>query len=101
DPLLKARLEGIRRRGGNPFQEVQLPPAALSLKEGLWRPIRDRECVGVVMLCDPRLRTRGYGNLFLASLPRAPVVTECQDATSFLRRKLERAGAPPAVSLEA
>lgn len=101
DPLLKARLEGIRRRGGNPFQEFQLPQAALSLKQGFGRLIRDREDFGVVMLCDPRLRTRGYGNLFLASLPRAPVVTECEDATSFLRRKLARAGLPLPAALEA
>ena len=61
DPLLKARLEGIRRRGGNPFQEFQLPQAVLALKQGFGRLIRDREDFGVVMLCDPRLATRGYG----------------------------------------
>ncbi len=74
DPLLKARLEGIRRRGGNPFQEFQLPQAVLALKQGFGRLIRDREDFGVVMLCDPRIVTRGYGRLFIASLPPAPVV---------------------------
>ena len=74
DPLLKARLEGIRRRGGNPFQEFQLPQAVLALKQGFGRLIRDRDDFGVVMLCDPRLRTRGYGALFLAALPPATVV---------------------------
>ncbi len=99
DPLLKARLEGVRRRGGNPFQEFQLPQAVLALKQGFGRLIRDREDFGVVMLCDPRLRTRGYGRLFIASLPPAPVVSDMDEAKSFLRRRLALAGlaAPEAV----
>jgi ATP-dependent DNA helicase DinG len=101
DPLLKARLEGIRRRGGNPFRDFQLPQAVLSLKQGFGRLIRDREDFGVVMLCDPRLRTRGYGGLFIASLPPAPVVTEVEEAASFLRRRLARAGLPSPAALEA
>ncbi len=100
DPLLKARLEGIRRRGGNPFQEFQLPQAVLALKQGFGRLIRDREDFGVVMLCDPRLRTRGYGRTFLAAMPPATVVTDIGDAASFLRRRLALAGvaAPEAAS---
>lgn len=100
DPLLKARLEGIRRRGGNPFQEFQLPQAVLALKQGFGRLIRDREDFGVVMLCDPRLRTRGYGRTFLGALPPATVVTDAQEAAAFLRRRLALAGvkAPEAAS---
>jgi ATP-dependent DNA helicase DinG len=92
DPILKARLEGIRRRGGNPFQEFQLPQAVLALKQGFGRLIRDREDFGVVMLCDPRLGTRGYGRIFLGALPPATVVTDVQEAASFLRRRLALAG---------
>ena len=101
DPLLKARLEGIRRRGGNPFQEFQLPQAVLALKQGFGRLIRDREDFGVVVLCDPRLRSRGYGGLFLRSLPPAPVVTDAAEAASFLRRRLARAGLAVSAALEA
>jgi len=101
DPLLKARLEGIRRRGGNPFHEFQLPQAVVSLKQGFGRLIRDREDFGVVMLCDPRLRSRGYGNLFFASLPPAPIVTDSEEAASFLRRRLARAGLALPAALEA
>jgi len=101
DPLLKARLEGIRRRGGNPFQEFQLPQAVLALKQGFGRLIRDREDFGVVALCDPRLRSRGYGSLFMRSLPPAPVVTDCDEAASFLRRRLARAGVTVPAALEA
>ena len=101
DPLLKARLEGIRRRGGNPFHEFQLPQAALALKQGFGRLIRDREDFGVVMLCDPRLRTRGYGRTFLASLPPAPIVTGEDEATGFLRRHFARARAAAPQAAEA
>jgi ATP-dependent DNA helicase DinG len=92
DPLLKARLEGIRRRGGNPFHDFQLPQAVLALKQGFGRLIRDREDFGVVAICDPRLRTRAYGSLFLASLPPAPVVSDVAEAQSFLRHRLALAG---------
>ncbi|HEU0224604.1 MAG TPA: ATP-dependent DNA helicase [Steroidobacteraceae bacterium] len=101
DPLLKARLEGIRRRGGNPFREFQLPQAVLALKQGFGRLIRDREDFGVVAICDPRLRTRGYGAMFLASLPPARVVTDAADAADFLRRRLAEAGLAAAEAREA
>ena len=85
DPLLKARLEGIRRRGGNPFQDFQLPQAVLALKQGFGRLIRDRADRGVVAICDPRLRTRGYGRSFLAALPPARRATSEAEAVDFLR----------------
>ena len=85
----KARLEGIRRRGGNPFREFQLPQAVLALKQGFGRLIRDREDLGVVAICDPRLRTRGYGAMFLGALPPARVVTES------MRRQNSCASASP------
>lgn len=87
DPLLKARLEGIRRRGGNPFQEFQLPQAVLALKQGFGRLIRDRDDHGVVAICDPRLQSRGYGRSFIAALPPARVVDDEEEATKFLRRR--------------
>jgi ATP-dependent DNA helicase DinG len=93
DPLLKARLEGIRRAGGNPFYDHQLPQAVLALKQGFGRLIRDREDFGVVAICDPRLRSRSYGRLFVGSLPPARVVDEGEEAATFLRRRLAEAGA--------
>lgn len=86
DPLLKARLEGIRRRGGNPFAEFQLPQAVLALKQGFGRLIRDPDDRGVVVICDPRLQTRGYGRSFLAALPPARRTTRATEAVEFLRR---------------
>ena len=50
DPLIMARLEFIRRRGGNGFTEHQLPLAALALKQGVGRLLRDETDFGVIVL---------------------------------------------------
>ena len=90
DPLLKARLEGIRRRGGNPFFEYQLPQAVLALKQGVGRLIRDFDDFGVIVIGDPRVRTKPYGRVFLESLPPSPVVTDGAVAAAFLTEKLAK-----------
>jgi ATP-dependent DNA helicase DinG len=69
DPVLQARIEAMRSRGGNPFMEYQLPHAVITLKQGVGRLIRDVSDRGVLMLCDPRLLTKPYGRCFLDSLP--------------------------------
>lgn len=69
DPLLKARMEDCRLRGGDPFDEVQLPDAVITLKQGVGRLIRDVTDRGVLVICDNRLVMRPYGATFLASLP--------------------------------
>ncbi|HVX13119.1 MAG TPA: helicase C-terminal domain-containing protein [Pirellulales bacterium] len=68
-PLLEARLEMIRNRGGNPFREYQLPEAALKLKQGFGRLIRSRQDRGTVVILDPRVLSKPYGRVFLDSLP--------------------------------
>ncbi|MEN9501143.1 MAG: hypothetical protein RI964_428 [Pseudomonadota bacterium] len=72
DPVMEARLEAIRQRGGNPFADYQIPQAVIALKQGVGRLIRDQNDTGVLMICDTRLRTRNYGKTFLDSLPRMP-----------------------------
>ena len=88
DPLLKARLEGLKREGRNPFLEYQVPQAVLALKQGVGRLIRDPDDFGVVMLGDPRLRTRGYGRAFIASLPPMTLTDTESEAVAFLRHHL-------------
>jgi ATP-dependent DNA helicase DinG len=68
DPLMMARLEFIRRQGGNGFTGHQLPLAVLSLKQGAGRLLRDQSDFGVVVLCDPRITSKSYGKMFLRSL---------------------------------
>ena len=98
DPLLKARLEGIRRRGGNPFSEYQLPQAVLALKQGVGRLIRDVEDFGIIVLGDPRLTSKGYGRVFLKALPPSPVITEVAAGVQFLTERLGRLPSDAAVA---
>ncbi|NCA88770.1 MAG: ATP-dependent DNA helicase [Gammaproteobacteria bacterium] len=69
DPVLAARMDALRQRGGNPFRDFQLPQAVISLKQGAGRLIRDAHDRGVLVVCDPRLLSKSYGHAFLKSLP--------------------------------
>jgi ATP-dependent DNA helicase DinG len=84
DPVLEARLEHIRRNGGNPFRDWQLPSAVIALKQGVGRLIRSESDRGVLVLCDPRLRSKGYGRSFLNSLPPLPRTAELSEVQAFL-----------------
>lgn len=83
DPVFEARLDAIRRAGGNPFRDEQLPQAVIALKQGAGRLIRTETDRGVLVLCDPRLRGRSYGRTFLDSLPPLPVTQAIGDVTAF------------------
>jgi len=85
DPLIQARVEAIRRAGGDPFTGFQLPEAVLALKQGVGRLIRDFDDRGLVVLGDPRLGSRGYGAVFLASLPPFSRIDDPGQALEFAR----------------
>lgn len=72
-PLLEARLENIRENGGNPFTDYQLPEAVIKFRQGFGRLIRSKTDTGMVVVLDPRIRTKPYGRLFLESLPEMRV----------------------------
>ena len=84
DPILQARLEAIKREGGQPFMDYQLPQAVIALKQGVGRLIRDVTDQGVVVLCDPRVTNKGYGKTFLSSLPPMTVTRETMIVREFL-----------------
>ena len=83
DPVTAARIDAIRARAGEPFEEYQVPLAILALQQGLGRLIRHRTDRGLLAVLDPRLRTKGYGRRFIASLPPAPVVSDLQAVEGF------------------
>ncbi|MBI2186344.1 MAG: ATP-dependent DNA helicase [Acidobacteria bacterium] len=83
DPVTAARIDAIESRGGDAFADYQVPLAILALQQGLGRLIRHRRDRGVLAVLDPRLRTMGYGQRFLASLPPAPVTHELGTVERF------------------
>src|SRR5690606_24391725 len=87
DPVFEARLDAIRRAGGNPFRDEQLPQAVIALKQGAGRLIRTEGDRGVLVLCDPRLTGRSYGRVFLDSLPPLPRTREAARVQAFLAER--------------
>ena len=86
DPVLSARLTQMEAQGRNPFLEYQVPEAVLALKQGIGRLLRDQSDYGVLMIGDPRLRTRPYGGIFLNSLPEMTRTEELSDIEAFFQQ---------------
>ncbi|MCO6524744.1 MAG: ATP-dependent helicase, partial [Candidatus Schmidhempelia sp.] len=85
DPLIKARMEDCVLQGGDPFIEVQIPEAVITLKQGVGRLIRDHQDRGVIIICDNRLVMRPYGATFLNSLPPSPRTRDIKKVINFLK----------------
>ncbi len=83
DPVLKARMNAMEKQGRNPFFEHQLPSAIIMLRQGVGRLIRDVNDRGVLMVCDPRLLKRSYGQMFLDSVPAMKRSRDIADVRQF------------------
>jgi ATP-dependent DNA helicase DinG len=83
DPVVAARMRFIEEAGGKPFFEYQVPSAVIALKQGFGRLIRSLEDRGVLVLLDPRIRQKSYGQAFLESLPPYRVTGTITDVQAF------------------
>jgi ATP-dependent DNA helicase DinG len=84
DPVTRARIGALKADGGNPFYDFQVPEAVITLKQGAGRLIRDASDRGVLVLCDPRIETKGYGKAFLRSMPALRRTHELDTVVAFL-----------------
>jgi len=93
DPVLAARIEHLRKQGGNPFFDYQLPHAVISMKQGAGRLIRDERDRGVLMVCDPRLISKPYGRRIWQSLPPMRRTREIAEVEDFFAQSDSTANA--------
>jgi ATP-dependent DNA helicase DinG len=78
-------MEDCKLKGQDPFSQVQVPQAVITLKQGGGRLIRDVSDKGALVICDPRLVTRNYGEVFLRSLPPMRRTRDVDLVTDFLK----------------
>jgi len=87
DPVIMARINKIKQEGGNPFFDFQVPRAILSLRQGIGRLMRKSTDKGLLAIMDIRLFAKGYGRLFLQSLPPSPITRTLSDVQAFFSKK--------------
>ncbi len=86
DPLMMARLEFIKKNGGNGFIEHQLPSAVLALKQGVGRLLRDQSDYGVIVICDNRIKNKNYGDTFIKSLSPMKFTESKEKVVGFIEK---------------
>lgn len=83
DPVMAARVAELEKKGLSGFIHHQLPETIINLKQGAGRLIRDETDTGVLMLCDPRVISKGYGRRIWQSLPPFKRTREIADVQAF------------------
>ncbi|MCA1828916.1 MAG: ATP-dependent DNA helicase [Myxococcales bacterium] len=83
EPLVAARIDRLRAAGEDAFYGYQVPQAALALKQGFGRLIRSSIDRGIVAVLDGRMTRKGYGRLFIQTLPRCRIVRTPAEARDF------------------
>ncbi len=80
EPVQQARSEQIDASGGDSFREFAIPQAVIKFRQGFGRLIRSRDDRGAVLILDRRITTKGYGKVFLRSLPDTELIRGDSDA---------------------
>ncbi len=83
DPVIQARSAEVERNGGNPFAQLSVPAAAITLKQGFGRLLRTQKDAGIVALLDRRVVTKSYGRMLLGSLPPARRASSMEAVREF------------------
>jgi len=91
DPVLAARIEQMNKEGRSAFVDYQIPHAAIALKQGAGRLIRDETDTGILMICDTRLVDKPYGKLLWKSLPPMYRTRELDTVKRFFEAKRNHA----------
>ena len=84
DPLVEARSKRLESKGRSPFNDYFVPEAVVALKQGAGRLIRTESDQGVLVLCDNRLVTTGYGRRLIAALPPMHQLQTAEDLAQSL-----------------
>ncbi len=84
DPLHVAQMRLAAANGENGFSSVSIPDAAIALKQGFGRLIRQESDKGLFILGDNRVLTKSYGGKFLKSLPDMPWLGSQQEAITYM-----------------
>ncbi len=84
EPLTRARIRAAEAQGKNGFMAVQVPEAAINLRQGFGRLIRDETDTGLFVLGDNRVLTRQYGKMLLSSLPTMEWLSSSSAALAYL-----------------
>jgi len=86
EPILRARSQVLEEQGKNPFMELFVPQAAITLKQGFGRLIRTQDDRGIVALLDERAVTRSYGKKLLGALPPVRRAETIAEVAEFWRK---------------
>lgn len=85
DPVTQGKMAYLKAKGLSGFDELSLPSAVIALKQGVGRLIRDMTDKGVLIIADPRLTSRDYGQRILTSLPKLSKTRDAHKVLTFIR----------------